>query len=148
MGCSGAKLDAQRPPDFAFVLQNTPRRLAEFRGKPTILILMRTSEMVSQIYMARLKDAYAALKERCQVLVLSVEPTEAPFVDVYIEAESLPFPIGIAEENVLLGSSVLGLVPFIPYTYFIDVSGSIVKSVPGVIETGDLRTAADRFFDR
>ena len=109
---------------------------------------MRTSEMVSQIYMERLKAAYTDLQAKYHVVVLTVEPTEAPFVDTYRDIESLPFSVGVAEENVVLGSSALGRVPFLPYTYFIDADGRIVESVPGVIETADLIEAASRFFDR
>ena len=147
-GCGSVQKPESTTPDFAFVLQNTPHRLSQYRGEPVLLILMRTSEMVSQIYMERLRDAFADIQGRCRLIVLSVEPTEAPFIEAYRDIESLPFAIGSAEEKVLLGTSALGVVPAIPYTYFIDADGRVRRAVPGVIETAELVDAVRRFFDR
>ena len=147
-GCGSVQKPAPTTPDIAFVIQNTPHRLSQYRGEPVLLILMRTSEMVSQIYMERLRDAFADIRGRCRLIVLSVEPTEAPFIETYRDIESLPFAIGSAEKTVRLGTSALGIVPAIPYTYFIGADGRVLRRVPGVIETAELVDAVGRFFDR
>lgn len=149
IGCGGARYgnDFSRA-DLSFTIQNTPRRLSEYRGKPVVLILMRTSEMVSQIYMERLSAAYSNIRPFCNVIVLTVEPTEAPFVDTYRDIQKLPVDVGVADSNVSVGRSKLGVIPFIPYTYFVDDRGVIVHTAPGVIETDDLQDLVGRIFDR
>jgi hypothetical protein len=147
--CGGALTGRaqKKPVDIFFTIEEQPTRLLRFRGKNTLLVLMRTSEMVSQIYMSRLADALPLLKDKCRLVVLTVEPTEAPFVEAYREIENLPFPVGTAEPSVVTGDSSLGIVPRVPYTYFIDSKGIILHDMPGVIETDDLLKKANRFFD-
>lgn len=148
-GCGGSLSGGSKEPvDIAFIMKQTPSRLLHFRGKNTLLVLMRTSEMVSQIYMSRLSDAFPSLKDKCNLIVLTVEPSEAPFVEAYQEIEKLPFSIGTAAPSVVEGSSSMGIVPRIPYTYFIDSKGIILHDIPGVIETEDLLKEVNRFFKR
>ena len=146
--CGGAQHRENGPVNLTFTLENRSESLRQYRGRNTLLVLMRTSEMVSQIYMSRLKQAYETLQQQCTVLVLTVEPTEAPFVDTYRDIEQLPFPLGVAASEVVVGESALGIVPKIPQTYFIDKSGTVRNAVSGVLEPEALRRAADRFFDR
>ena len=140
--------ELEGPVDFAFTMEQRPGRLSQFRGGNTLVVLMRTSELVSQIYMSRLREAYDELSGVCTLLVLTVEPTEAPFVESYREIENLPFPVGVAEEYLVVGKSRLGVIPNIPHTYFIGPDGSVLFHISGVLETEDIRVGAQRFFDR
>ena len=146
--CGGAQRSGKETVNIAFTLEEQPQSLTRYRGRNTLLVLMRTSEMVSQIYMSRLRESFEELRKQCTVLVLTVEPTEAPFVETYREIEQLPFPVGVAAPEVAAGESPLGIVPRIPHTYFIDKQGIVRNAVSGVLEPDALLQAAARFFDQ
>ncbi len=120
--------------DFKYVLQGEVHQLADLRGEPLILVLMRTSDIPSQVYMAQLKEASHIMEGKTAFLVLTIEPTESPFVELYADSEDLPFFIGVAEETVLTGHSQLGKIQVVPLTYFIDAAGKIKKSLPGIVD--------------
>jgi hypothetical protein len=143
---SGIVLD--QPIDIGFQLNDEVHRLAGLRGRPVVLVLMRTSEVSSMAHIREVKTAYEHIAGRIQFLVLTAEPTEAPFVGPYVESEKLPFPIGIAEPSVALGLSPLGRVPIIPSTYFIDSSGVIVDAAPGLTSSDVIIETASRYAER
>ena len=68
------------------------------------------------------------------MLVLTIAPSESPFVELYSESEDLPFAIGVAEETVLHGTSPLGKVQVVPTTYFINGNGKLRSTLPGVVQ--------------
>ena len=148
--CGGAQkdLDPDIPVDFSFVLDGKIHRISELRRRPLVLVLMRTSEVMSQLYMDGVTEAFVKTAGRLQFLVLTIEPNEAPFVAPYVAFEKLPFPIGVAEREVLLGESALGIVPGVPCTYFIDAEGRPRTVVAGVIDTKVLVEEAERFSKR
>ena len=124
--------------DFAYELQGTAHRLSELRGRPVLLVLMRTSEIPSQFHMIEVKEAFRLAAGRTRFLVLTIETSEAPFTALYVEAENLPFPIGVAEMSVGRGESAIGLVPAVPTTYAIDEKGTVVAVAPGVVKSGEI----------
>jgi hypothetical protein len=138
-------LNRDSPVDCAFVLQEKPMRLSFYRGRPVILVLMRTSEVVSQIYMQHVSEAFKKTAGKLVYVILTVEQREAPFIEAYRDFEKLPFPIGIAEAAVKFGQSALGIIPGAPITYFIDESGLLVDAIPGVMEADALIDKAERF---
>ena len=133
--------------NFVFEQEGRPHQLAELRRRPVMLVLMRTSEIVSQIYMKEITGVFEKRAGKLRILVLTVEPTEAPFVDMYARSEDLPFFIGVAEESVLLGASSLGVIPAIPMTYLIDAGGRVVYTRPGVIPEDELVSEIDELLD-
>jgi len=138
-GCAArAPKGSPAPIDFAFEIGGEQHRLAELRGRPVALVLMRTSEIPSQIFMADLKEAFAKRAGKTRFLVLTVEPLEKPFVAPYVEAEKLPFPVGVAEPDVALGRSSLGVVPVVPCSYFIGSQGELVSAAAGAIPAREI----------
>ena len=124
--------------DFTYELNGEHHRISELRGRPVLLVLMRTSEMSSQAYMLELANAFRQIAGRTRFLVLTIEPTEAPFIEMYVESEKLPFPIGLAGDSVALGRSSLGIIPITPATYIIDASGRVADAAAGRVQTDDL----------
>ena len=119
--------------NFNYVLYGEEHQLAELQGRPLVLVLMRTSDIPSQVYMTEVKTALDRIAGTTGMLVLTIAPSEAPFVELYSESEDLPFAIGVADETVLLGTSPLGKVPVVPTTYFIDGNGRLQSTLPGVV---------------
>jgi hypothetical protein len=138
-----SKID-EKTVDFAYVLHGETRWVSDLQGKPLTLVLMRTSDIPSQVYMAEVKEAFRAIAGITGFLVLTIEPSESPFVDLYAESEDLPFPIGIAEEKVLLGMSPLGKIPLVPTTYFLDANGKLKDTLLGVVQAQAVVQAALR----
>ncbi len=124
--------------DFAFAMAGEAHRLSHFRGRPLVLILMRTSEISSQIYMQQVKAAFAGPVGDTRFLVLTIEPREAPFVEAYAEFEDLPFDIGVAEPALRNGQTMLGLVPGIPCTYVFDAHGHLKSAAPGILKSSEI----------
>jgi hypothetical protein len=133
--------------DFAFELQGERHFLAELRGRPLLLVFIRTSEITSQLYMRELVAAFGKIAGEWRFLVLTIEPSEAPFVEMYAEFEKLPFPAGVAEPAVIQGKSVLGVVPAVPATYFLDIRGRVVRRGTGVARADEIVETTDRLFE-
>jgi hypothetical protein len=103
-----------------------------------VLVLVRISELTSEVYLDQIVAAHARAAGNTRFLVLSIAPNEAPFLDEYVEARELPFPIGLAEWSVAEGTSDLGLVPVVPTTYLIDEGGAIVEMIVGAVKADEL----------
>ncbi|MCP4676001.1 MAG: redoxin domain-containing protein [Deltaproteobacteria bacterium] len=129
--------------DFTYELNGKPHRISELRGRPVVVVLMRTSEMSSQAYMLQVADAFRQIAGRTRFLVLTIEPSEAPFTEMYVVSEKLPFPIGLAEDSVARGLSSLGVIPIIPTTYIIDASGHIADAAAGRVRADDIVRAVN-----
>jgi hypothetical protein len=126
------------PIDFAYAQEGADRRLAELRGRPVVLVLVRISELPSELYLDQLVDAYGRAAGETRFLVLTVAPNEEPFLGEYVATRELPFPIGVAEWPVAAGESGLGLVPIVPTTYLVDPDGAIVELIAGGVKADDL----------
>ena len=134
MACGRINSKNVEPPvDLSFEIKGERHYLSELRGRPLVLVLIRTSEIASQAYAGELKDAFGRIAGSVRFLVLTIEPLEAPFVEPYAEFENLPFSIGVAEKDVALGRSALGIVPVVPSTYLFNSRGEVVSAVPGVL---------------
>jgi hypothetical protein len=128
--------------DFAFELKGETHRIAELRGRPLVLVLMRTSSLASQLYMTEVSKAFSRIAGRTRFLVLSIEPHELPFVEPYAEFEKLPFSIGVAERAVSLGQTPLGVIPVIPTTYLISSQGRVMDAAAGSVKAEEIVRAA------
>jgi hypothetical protein len=145
-GCGGREPApyTETPVDFAYELEGDQQRLAELRGRPVVVVLIRTSEVVSEMYLYEIKRAFANAAGRVRFLVLSLEPSEAPLIGPYVQFHDLPFPIGLAEWPVAAGQSDLGPIPVVPSTYLIGADGRIATAAAGVVPADDLVTELDR----
>jgi hypothetical protein len=132
------------PIDVAFSLDGEARALAQLRGRPVVLALVRISELTSELYLDQIVDAYKRAAGTTRFVVLSIAPNEAPFLDEYVAQRALPFRIGLAEWAVAEGTSDLGLIPIVPTTYLVDEDGAIVAGVAGAVKADDLVRALDR----
>lgn len=148
-GAASPKSDAEasRKVDFAYVLQGQAERLSDLRGRPVVLVLMRTSEVSSQAYMSEVATAFQDTAGEILFLVLTVAANEEPFIELYMESENLPFSVGIAETDVAEGRSSLGIVPAVPTTYLIDKEGVVRDVAVGIVRSDELTTEIRRRFE-
>ncbi len=146
-GCGGARSSSPHPVNFAYELGGEAHQLAEHRRRPVMLVLMRTSEIVSQIFMKEVERVYRTRAGDLRMVVLTVEPGERPFVEMYAQSEELSFPIGVADPGVALGASPLGTIPAVPVTYLLDREGHIVYTATGVVGAEVLTSEIDELLD-
>ena len=132
------------PIDFAYGMDGAAHRLAELRGRPLVLVLVRIDELTSELYVDQLITAFGLAAGNTRFLVLTIAPNEEPFLAEYVAERQLPFPIGLAEWAVAEGSSDLGLVPIVPTTYLLDESGAVAEIVVGAVTGPELARAISR----
>jgi len=133
-----------KPIDFVYQLDGEEHRLSELRGRPVVVILVRVSEVVSEMYLYQVVDAYPRAAGNARFLVLGLEPSEEPLIEPYVEHHQLPFDIGIAEWSVAAGESEIGRIPLVPTTVFVDADGRIASAFAGVVPADDLVWEIDR----
>ncbi len=152
VSCAGAVPNAASPSeqsiDFSYTIKGESRSLAALRGRPVALVLIRTSELPSHLHVREVAKAFRRAAGRTRFLILTIEPGEQPFLDPFVEAEELPFPIGVAEWNVALGNTGLGQIPTVPTTYLIDPEGRVVNAAAGLVPADDLVRAIEKLASR
>ncbi|MDD5309095.1 MAG: hypothetical protein PHU25_17420 [Deltaproteobacteria bacterium] len=146
--CGPIAAGKEPPVDFAFTMGGRQRTLAELRGRPVVLVLMRTAEMSSQAYMTEVTAAFRATGGAIRYLVLTLEPAEAPLVAPFAEFMGLPFEVGVAERAVAEGRTALGVLPAAPITLIFDSSGRVFDAASGVVRAEELGRAIARALGR
>jgi hypothetical protein len=147
LGCAGTGTFGKNttlPIDFAYEINESHQSMASFRGRPVFLVLMSTADLACQAYVLQLKEAYDTLERQVELVVLTIEPSEAAFVQAYADFEELPFPIGVASPEVKSGETSLGIVPRVPITYLIDKAGYVQNVAVGILESREVLKRAKR----
>ena len=130
--CAGPqKPYSDTPVDFQYEMLGKTYSLSQLRGRPTLLVLVRTSEVTNEMHLDQIQQMYANNIQRMNILVLTIAPNEAPMLDMFVEFHDYPFHIGMAPWDVSSGQSDLGVLPAIPSTYIIDKNGEVVDLIPG-----------------
>ena len=130
---------ANRPIDFIYQAEARLIPLRALREKPLLLSLVRISDMSSQLQLTELARVHRELYERgVQLLVLTIELSEEPMLEPYMEFNELPFGIGMAEPAVAQGQSSLGILPMVPVIYFLNEDGMVRGINAGLITADDL----------
>lgn len=123
-----------RPVDFSYRLPGARAEgLTALRGRPLVLVLLRISELTSELHLKQVVEAHGRVAGRTRFLVLSLEPAEEVLLGEYVEFNALPFPVGVAEWAVAAGESDLGRIPVTPTTYFIGPDGRVAAVAPGAM---------------
>jgi hypothetical protein len=133
-----------RPVSLRYLMEGEWRDLSQLRGRPVVLVLISTADIVSQAYLREVAEAFERTAGKVVYLVLSIEPSEAPFLEVYREAEDLPFSVGLSQDGVGRGESDLGYVPVVPTTYIIDEKGGVIDAAAGAVTADDLVSSLER----
>ena len=141
---------ARRPPygdqpvDFDYRIDGVDQRLAELRGRPLVLVLIRTSELTSEVYLREVRRAYTRIGGSTRFLVLSREPGEEPLLAPFAEFQELPFSVGVAAFAVAAGQTELGTIPIVPSTYLLDHHGRVVDLAAGAVRAEAITAAVAR----
>ncbi|MFO8073580.1 MAG: hypothetical protein R6V85_17085 [Polyangia bacterium] len=146
VACAGARGTPlpDRPVDFTFELGGETMRLSDLRGRPAVLVLVRISELTSELYLRQVEKAWEREAGKVRFAVLSLEPAERPLLEEYAEFNELPFEIGLAEWRVASGQSALGRIPIVPTTYFLDEKGRVADAAPGAIPAAEIEKRVEK----
>lgn len=140
MCCAGPQKPwSQSAIDFQYNMQGQTYSLSQLRGKPLLLVLVRTSEVTNEMQLDQIQTMYAQTIRRVNILVLSIAPNEAPMLDMFVEFNNYPFHIGMAPWSVASGQSGLGILPTVPSTYIIDENGFVVDLLSGAMNEEIIR---------
>jgi hypothetical protein len=131
--------------DFTYILNGEEHSIGEHRGIPVLLVLMRTSEVTSDMYMDEVVDAFKKYSGDALFLVLSIAPNEEPMLQAYCQFKKLPFDIGLASFDVALGKTALGIIPIVPSTYLIGRDGRVSDMAAGVTTSEKILKTLSRY---
>jgi hypothetical protein len=135
---------SEHPVDFAYEIDGQVRHLSQARGRPVVLVLVRTAELTSDLFIDQVVNAFTHTAGKTFFLVLSIAPNEAPMLDEYVELKELPFSIGLADWSVAQGGTRLGLIPVVPSTYLIGPDGRVRDMAPGFVAADVLIKAIEK----
>lgn len=146
LGCAARNgPQGQSPVDFSYQMGGNSYNISQLRGKPLLIVLIRTSEVTSDLYLREVVRAFHVLGPKARFLVLTIAPNEELMLTPYAEFNELPFSIGMADWSVATGQSHLGLIPIIPSTYLLDPDGVVVDMAAGVTSWERIVEAVEKY---
>ena len=124
---------SEHPVDFAYEIDGQALHLSQARGRPVVLVLVRTAELTSDLFIDQVVEAFTRTAGKTLFLVLTIAPNEEPMLDQYVALKELPFSIGLADWSVAQGETHLGVIPVVPSTYLIGPDGRVRDMAPGFV---------------
>ena len=124
------------------VIDALPVDLTAWRGGVAIVHVFATWSAASQGDHDLL--ASVVRDQRAKVLAIGVDQDGARLLRPYRDVLNPPFPIGVAPDGLVTGSTPLGPVPVVPTTIVLDSAGREVVRLEGGLSTATLDAALDR----
>lgn len=120
----------------------------QLRGRSTLVLLLTTFDLGSQLMAQRVNEALHTHKPRINVLGVVMEaPKYAELVEPYQQTLNLDYPLVLADHASLEGRGALGEVPHLPTLIVLDAGGREVSRFPGVVseeQIADVLRRAER----
>jgi len=112
------------------------------RGRVTIIALITTYDLGSQVVVREMADLFSRHRPRINAGVVVMEPPKsAPLAEAFASTLELPFPVALADAATLEGRGPFGEISITPTTIVLDPSGAEVFRRAGVVSTADLSRA-------
>ncbi len=130
------KVDTRRPIDFEFV-DADGREISSraTRGRATLILLVTTFDMASQLMAQRVNQLLHTTKPRINAGALVMEPPKyGIFVDTYREQLKLDYPVLLADHASLHGRGPFGDIHHIPTLIVLDSKGREVTRFEGRVD--------------
>lgn len=116
-----------------------------FRGRTTIVAMVTTYDLGSQILLRRVEEVVRTFKPRINALAVVLEPPSyAILLDTFRESLNLSFPIALADTATRDGRSPFGLFDHVPHLVFLDRQGRPVLRLDGPLSVAELEQALRR----
>jgi hypothetical protein len=105
------------------------------RGRPTLVALVTTYDLGSQLLLRRVEDALHTHRPRANAGAVVMEPPKYEvLLDTYSEAMNLSFPLVLADLATREGRGAFGPVDYLPMLFVLDVDGRVVARHEGPVE--------------
>jgi hypothetical protein len=112
------------------------------RGKVTIITIIATYDLASQVVVRELSEVRARQRRPLSVLAVVLEaPKNAPLAEAFAATMELPFPIAMADQATLEASGPFGRVDAVPTTIVLSAQGREVWRHLGAVLAADIERA-------
>lgn len=112
------------------------------RGRVTLVALITTYDIGSQLLVRRLDDLLRNYVPRMNVGAVAMEaPRYAELVSIFPSSLGLRFPVVMADPASLSGAGPFGVIERIPTLFVLDAEGRLVRRLEGVPEMSEIRAA-------
>lgn len=131
------------PVQFTYHL-SSGERISEqqFRGRTTVVAMVTTYDLASQILLRRLEEVLRTFQPRINAVAVVLEPPGyGILLDTFRESLNLSFPVALADAATMNGRSPFGLFDHVPHLVFLDRQGRQVLRLDGPVSVGELEEA-------
>lgn len=123
---------------------NTVFESEETRGRATIVALVTTYDMASQLLLRRIDDAIRVHRPRANAGAVVMEPRKyLVLLEPYKDTLGLSFPVVLADHATQQGRGPFGDVDFLPVMVVLDPQGRVVRRYVGQVEPHTIREALE-----
>ena len=131
----------ERPVTYAFdTLDERPVTSAAHRGKPTLLALVTTGDIVGQ---AQVDNLVAMAKNdgaKVNYALIAMHPRkEIVLVEAYMSALKIEFPVALGDPSVMTSAGPFGEISAVPTIVLLDRDGRIAWKHTGLAKPDELR---------
>lgn len=132
VGCGGAQHPEgprHRPLDPVVLplVEGGEMDLSELRGRGVVLFFFTTYSGPAQAlapFVSQVARRHA--RDELSVVGVALEPGEAAIVEAWRDFVGIPFPVALADEDLVAGRSPLGPIPAVPSFAFLDRHGALI----------------------
>jgi hypothetical protein len=115
------------------------------RGRATMVALVTTYDMGSQLLLRRVQEALRAHRPRSNAGAVVLEaPRYEVLLDTYAEAMELTFPVVLADLATREGRGPFGPVDYLPVLVILDADGRVVSRHSGQVDLPTLLGALEQ----
>lgn len=115
------------------------------RGRRTVLVFMTTYDLVSQVVVRTVMQAFRVETPRINAgLVVLEPPKNLPLVEAFAASLDVPFPVALADAETLGGRGPFGNIVAVPTTLVLDVRGALLWRKEGGVTSEELREGLGR----
>jgi hypothetical protein len=124
-----------QPVEFAFRHGDVRFDGANTRGRATMVALVTTYDMGSQLLLRRVEEARRAHRPKSNAGAVVMEaPKYEVLLDTYADAMNLSFPVVLADLATREGRGPFGPVDYLPVLVVLDSEGRIVARHTGPVD--------------
>jgi hypothetical protein len=137
--------DESEPVVFAFRHGDVHFDSVGTRGRATMVALVTTYDMGSQLLLRRVQEALRAHRPRVNAGAVVMEgPKYEVLLDTYAEAMDLSFPVVLADMATREGRGPFGSVDYLPVLVILDTDGRVVARHSGPVDLPTILSELDR----
>jgi len=130
-----------KPVSYVFdTLDERPVSSVAHRGKPTILALVTTGDIVGQAQVDYLVAMAKNDGGKVNYALVALHPRkEIPIVEAYMSALKIEFPVALGDPSVMTPGGPFGEISAVPTIIVLDRDGKIVWKHTGLAKADELR---------